>query len=121
LTYFFISLQGNTQPSGPCEAGYYCTLGAYNATPSDGSTGDICPVGKYCVQGSITGTGCPVGTFNNVTGLKADNECTDCTGGFYCGSVGLTSESGTCWAGMSFIFTSSQYYQVLFKQLICYI
>ena len=62
-------------------------------------TGDICPPGKYCVEGSIVGAGCPKGTFSNQTGLTADAECTNCTAGYYCGRTGLTKESGECWAG----------------------
>ena len=92
---------GNIVESGPCAPGYYCMHGAYNATPVDAVTGDICPAGKYCESGSITGTGCPVGTFSVSLGLKNDTECTDCTPGYYCGSTGLTAVSGTCWAGNS--------------------
>lgn len=90
---------GNTEPSGPCSPGYFCTSGAYNSTPTDGVTGNICPAGKYCESGSITGTGCPVGTFSATLGLKNSTECTDCTPGYYCGTTGLTAVSGTCWAG----------------------
>lgn len=104
IAVIFLFIPGNTQPSGPCEAGFYCTSAAHNATPTDGVTGDICPPGSYCIQGSITGTGCPKGTFSNSTGLKADTECTACTGGFYCINTGLTDVSGTCWAGRPYNF-----------------
>ena len=91
---------GNTEPSGLCTAGYYCTQSASNSTPTDGLTGNICPAGKYCETGSIAGAGCPVGTFSDTEGLTAALECQNCTGGYYCGTVGLTAETGTCWAGM---------------------
>ena len=91
---------GNTEPSGLCTAGYYCTQGASNSTPTDGVTGNICPAGKYCEIGSIAGAGCLVGTFSNTEGLTTASQCQNCTGGYYCGTVGLTAETGTCWAGM---------------------
>ncbi|XP_077985306.1 uncharacterized protein LOC144439946 [Glandiceps talaboti] len=91
--------EGNIEPNGECSPGYYCTRSAYNSTPSDGTTGNICPAGKYCESGSITGVGCPIGTFSNQLGLQSDSECSDCTPGYYCGQSGLTKESGLCWAG----------------------
>ena len=97
---------GNTVPSGQCAAGYYCTQGANSSTPTDGVTGNICPAGKYCEIGSITGTGCPKGTFSSLTGLTNATECEDCTGGYYCSTEGLTTVTGTCWAGR---FVSIQY------------
>ncbi|RUS80923.1 hypothetical protein EGW08_011304, partial [Elysia chlorotica] len=91
--------EGNTSPSGPCTAGHYCTQGAYTSTPTDGMTGDICPAGQFCVEGSITGQGCPVGTFSTRTGLTNSSECELCTPGHYCGITGLTAVSNTCWGG----------------------
>ena len=32
---------------------------------------------------------CPIGTYNNRTGLQSDNQCTPCTAGYYCPSEGL--------------------------------
>lgn len=90
---------GNTAPSGLCSPGHFCLQGAYNATPTDSSTGDVCPAGRYCLEGSSVGTHCPVGTFSNRQGLQNSSECDACTPGYYCGQTGLTAESGTCWAG----------------------
>ena len=90
---------GNTEPTAECNDGYYCTLGAYTSTPTDGVTGDICPPGRYCGTGSVSGEPCPIGTFSNIEGLSNETQCEDCTPGFYCGRTGLTVESGTCWAG----------------------
>ena len=39
------------------------------------------------------------GTFSNNTGLKSELECTNCTGGMYCETAGLTSPTGNCSAG----------------------
>lgn len=104
--WIFCSFTGNTDSVTQCSAGYYCTSGAYNSTPTDGTTGNICPPGRYCEVGSITGVGCPVGTFSNQAGLKSSSECTNCTGGYYCGSTGLTVESGLCHAGKRRMETS---------------
>nr|XP_006821767.1 PREDICTED: uncharacterized protein LOC100369099 [Saccoglossus kowalevskii] len=95
----FCQGEGNIEPSGDCTAGYYCTSGAYNSTPTDAVTGNICPAGKYCEIGSITGVGCPMGTYSDQLSLQSAAECSDCTGGYYCGQTGLTKESGLCWAG----------------------
>ena len=98
LTHYLFNT-GNTEPTAECNDGYYCTLGAYTSTPTDGVTGDICPPGRYCGTGSVTGEPCPIGTFSNIEGLSNETQCEDCTPGFYCGRTGLTTESGTCWAG----------------------
>ena len=34
---------GKTEPTGPCEAGYYCQEYCETSTPNQGSYGDICP------------------------------------------------------------------------------
>jgi hypothetical protein len=60
--------EGLTTPSGDCSAGYYCIGGASSSTPTDGITGDICPMGAYCPTGSNQTTLCPPGTFGSATG-----------------------------------------------------
>ena len=72
---------GLTQPTGQCTAGYYCTSGANTSTPTDGTTGNICPQGHYCPMGSISQTQCADGTYMNTTGAAA---CLNCLAGFYC-------------------------------------
>ena len=47
-------------------------------------------------KGTATPTNCPQGTFNNNTGLKAQNECKQCAPGMYCLSDGLTYPTGEC-------------------------
>ena len=96
---FICIVTGNTVPTNVCAAGYFCTLSASTSTPTDVTTGNICPAGRYCEAGSITGVGCPQGTFSNMTGLTNSSECTQCTPGYYCGTTGLTAESGQCSAG----------------------
>ena len=63
--------------------GYFCTLGAHNSTPTDGVTGDICPVGFYCPENSTAPTACPQGTYLNTTGNSVQSSCIDCVPGMY--------------------------------------
>ena len=58
--------------TGPCNKGFFCKANATKFEPSDGITGDICPVGHYCrVQTSVPSK-CPNGTFMNITGNNND-------------------------------------------------
>ncbi|CAH1797039.1 unnamed protein product, partial [Owenia fusiformis] len=139
---------GLANVSGPCDAGFYCTGGSNTSAPTDGTTGDICPAGsacpegssihKFCENGTYTnhtgasvcyecppgfyctnrdradecptghycppGTGadimpCPAGTYNPITGLHNITECTQCDGGSYCLTPGLSAVSGNCTQG----------------------
>jgi len=76
-----------------CPAGYFC----------DGVTTDtlqICPKGHYCLQGTREQPlPCDIGTFSNVTGLKAGNECSACSPGSYCDVLGLLSPTNLCKQG----------------------
>ena len=42
---------------------------------------------------------CPLGTFGNDTGYNSSSDCSPCSGGYYCGQLGLTFPSGQCEAG----------------------
>ena len=140
---------GLTAPSGNCSARYYCVSNATTFRPTDGTTGNICPIGHYCPAGTgpnplpcspglympqtlgeacfpctagfycedgssqlecpagfycpaNTGSvwqSCPAGTFSATLRLSQESGCTQCTGGYYCGSVNLTAVSGPCNAG----------------------
>ena len=48
---------------------------------SDGMTGDICPLGHYCPQGSDRPLPCNNATYMNDTGAA---ECLDCPAGYKC-------------------------------------
>ena len=54
--------------------------------PTDGTTGELCPAGKYCESGTHPGNirGCPGGTYSNVTGAVDSYDCTECEPGWYC-------------------------------------
>lgn len=52
-------------PSGPCEAGFYCTGGSVLPNPTDGAVGNICPQGHFCPAGSSSPSPCPRGRFDS--------------------------------------------------------
>ena len=82
---------------GDCKEGYYCKLGSYTPTPTDGVTGEECQVGHFCVSGTLAPESCPSGTFSNSRGLRNIQECTNCTPGMFCNGSALTAPSGDCW------------------------
>nr|XP_054760934.1 uncharacterized protein LOC129267226 [Lytechinus pictus] len=88
-----------TAPYGECEAGYYCISGASSPTPTDGVTGDICPVGTYCPTGSNKTYDCPPSTYNPTEGRESISECLACDAGEYCPVYGLNTTAGDCDAG----------------------
>ena len=86
-------------PVDLCEEGYYCRRYANIQAPFLGTDADICPMGHYCPTGTADPEPCPKGSFNNMTGLEAIGDCIECTAGFYCEEVGMTSPSGLCSPG----------------------
>lgn len=76
--------------------GYYCTLQASVSNPTDGVTGNICPMGHYCPTGSAGPIACESGYFLNVTGSDDISDCIICTGGWYCPGTGNDEPQGTC-------------------------
>ena len=57
--------------------------------------------GHYCPAGTNYSTEykCPVGTYNNDTGLKMESDCLPCPGGYYCDQLAQTTFVGICSAG----------------------
>jgi len=53
----------------------------YNGDVVDGVTGDICPIGSYCPQGSPAPTTCIAGSYTNATGQAT---CLTCPAGYQC-------------------------------------
>lgn len=97
-TWVFPLIAGASPTStGDCQEGYYCELGAFTPTPTDGFTGEECPEGHYCVRGTPAPESCPPGTFSNALGLRSIQECTNCTPGLFCNGTALTAPSGDCW------------------------
>ena len=68
-------------PSGDCAAGYICYEGATTNAPTDGTTGEVCPIGSYCLAGSAKATKCADGTKTTVT---TKSSCDNCDAGKYC-------------------------------------
>ena len=55
---------GLTEPTGDCDAGFYCLSGAsVPNNPTLDSTGGPCPVGHYCPVGTSYPPGCASGTY----------------------------------------------------------
>ena len=79
--------------------GYYCTLESNSSTPTDGVTGNMCPVGHYCPIGSNAPVPCDMGTYLDVTQQDDANDCKLCTPGQHCAGSGLDWPSGNCSAG----------------------
>ena len=48
-----------TEPTGKCDAGYYCILAATSPQPTDRAEGGICPQGTWCEEGWSNPTPCP--------------------------------------------------------------
>jgi hypothetical protein len=65
---FYCSAQGMSSTTSKCKAGYYCTGGTTNDSPTDGRSGDRCPPGHYCLEGSKWPTPCAIGTYSEATG-----------------------------------------------------
>ena len=96
---WFCPTSGRSQPTGLCTAGHFCSSGAKTSKPRDGVTGDICPPGSFCPEGSVAPRLCPSGTFSNTSGLVNSSQCSPCSPGDYCDSPGLTTPTGPCVAG----------------------
>ncbi|XP_023933458.1 uncharacterized protein LOC106181652, partial [Lingula anatina] len=90
---------GLEAPTGNCSAGFYCTLTSNTSMPTDGVTGNICPLGHYCPEGSTAQQPCPPGTFLNVTQQDEETDCMSCPLGQYCPGGGLAVPDGDCTEG----------------------
>ncbi|XP_033122761.1 uncharacterized protein LOC117121631 [Anneissia japonica] len=93
---------GNSYPSGPCIAGYYCYRGASNRVPAENieyPDNGFCPAGYYCVEGTPTPEPCPIGTLRSVPQAESENDCAPCTGGYYCDTPGQLNATDICSAG----------------------
>lgn len=78
---YYCGSAGLSNVTGPCDAGYYCTLGATRSDPQNDATGGTCPAGHYCPQGTGVPQGCPPGYFTNATGNVDFSGCKLCTEG----------------------------------------
>lgn len=46
-----------------------------SATPNQGSDANVCPQGRYCVEGTDEPELCPAGTFSNAFGKLNNQPC----------------------------------------------
>ena len=53
---YYCEFPGMTEPTGKCSPGYECEGRANTSTPTDGVTGQICPQGLFCEEGTHEGT-----------------------------------------------------------------
>ena len=98
----YCATAGLVEVSGPCDAGFYCTLKASSRTqPSYTDTGGPCTKGHYCLAGSDSPTPCPRGTYmaskqndGNRTIRGINYHCDLCLSGKSCNSLGLLSYDG---------------------------
>ncbi|EKX46972.1 hypothetical protein GUITHDRAFT_57032, partial [Guillardia theta CCMP2712] len=89
---YYCERSGFENVTGPCRAGFYC--------PDPGMlSGILCPVGKYCPQGSISPIPCPKGTASITLGAVDVGQCLSCPVGMYCASLGISEPTGICQAG----------------------
>ncbi|XP_064629299.1 uncharacterized protein LOC135488586 [Lineus longissimus] len=87
------------QPTGMCDAGYFCKKGAQRPDPVDGTTGGVCPSGFYCQAGSGKPHPCPVGSYSNTTRNVNMTNCHPCLAGSYCKDEGSKVPTGSCSKG----------------------
>ena len=90
----FCKFDGLSTPDGPCSAGSYCSARSSSATPTDGTTGDTCPPGFYCIEGSSAPQPCKPGTYSPSSGNQNETDCLVCSYGEWCGYYNLTATSG---------------------------
>jgi len=83
--YFRSDVYGmDVSDCGLCPSGYYCPTPGAVATPT------ICPLGKFCPEGSAEPQLCPIGTYNDVEGATDSRECKGCEAGKFCPFMGQT-------------------------------
>ena len=96
---YYCHVEGLPAPSAKCQAGYYCTLAATTATPLDNITGNICPQGHYCPEGTSSPLPCDSSYYLPYEGAANVTDCQLCTPGMYCGGRGLDSTTSFCSPG----------------------
>ena len=95
LPGYYCPEEGMAEPAGPCDAGWYCTLGSWSARPvslgnDTGSEcfcpnitmGGMCVAGEYCPTGASTPLPCDPGKYCLTDQLPAPSG--DCLAGYYC-------------------------------------
>ena len=92
---YYCENEGNTDPTGLCQAGYFCPESSIQKDPP----GNECRIGFYCPEGAVSEFACEDGRFQNET-QQAD--CKTCPDGytcpFTCSNQGITdnNDDGNC-------------------------
>ncbi|XP_067220463.1 multiple epidermal growth factor-like domains protein 11 [Chanodichthys erythropterus] len=101
----FCARHGLSEPTGRCQDGYHCPLGAMSPNGTGDmieSTGNnMCPPGHYCPTGISSPLPCPAGTFSSSPGLSGVQQCQPCPPGYFCEQTAMIhpSEATLCDAG----------------------
>lgn len=95
----YCSTPGLSAPTGPCQAGFFCSNGSSVANPVNQTYGDQCPAGYYCPAGASAPSACPAGTFSAQLRVGALAGCQPCSAGYYCPDGAQTSPHRLCWGG----------------------
>jgi hypothetical protein len=96
---FYCDREGLSVTSASCLAGYVCVGAAFVPNPIDGTTGDVCSAGKYCLEQSSAELDCPPGTYSPSIGLGDPEKCIECSYGKYCDDYALITPAGDCAPG----------------------
>ncbi|XP_068098132.1 multiple epidermal growth factor-like domains protein 6 [Hyperolius riggenbachi] len=102
LPGMFCRGRGSSAVSGPCQPGFFCTASSLVPHPAgtrNESFGGPCPVGHFCPAGTSLPSPCPYGTFSDRLYLSAESQCTPCSPGYSCSSIGLSAPTEPCQAG----------------------
>ena len=93
-------LPGLQEEYGECDAGFYCSQGAWTPRPDeDSGTGGLCTAGHYCPAGVSAPRPCDDGTYLASPGMKEASDCLACPAGSYCAGEGLETPTDRCEAG----------------------
>ncbi|XP_074158322.1 uncharacterized protein LOC141562243 [Sminthopsis crassicaudata] len=95
----YCPVPGLAKPYGPCNAGFHCIKGASLPNPTDGVTGNLCPAGHTCPQGSPEPVPCPSGSFLPFPGASSMKDCQPCPAGWFCSQQGLSFPEAACEEG----------------------
>ncbi len=104
---YYCQYDGLTEVTGPCNAGYYCVIGASSRIqPATTSTGGQCFTGHYCLSGSGYPTPCPRGSYMSSRMNEGSHYydgvnyyCQLCPSGKACDGIGLSNYTGPVSAG----------------------
>ncbi|XP_071505048.1 uncharacterized protein [Diadema antillarum] len=96
---FYCGEMGLTEATTPCFAGYYCRIYAQSSTPNQTTDANVCPVGYFCPEGTTEPQSCPPGTYSDTPQLEREDQCLNCTKGWFCGDYHLTEPTGLCYEG----------------------